>query len=58
MVLLMICKYCGSERTTKDGNHNGMQRYRCMECKKRFDEGKYEDNYFFHFDTKLKKRKV
>ncbi len=51
----MICIYCGSDHTQKNGNHNGLQRYRCMDCNKRFDAGKYEDNYFIHFKTRLKK---
>lgn len=51
----MKCIYCGSNHTQKNGNHNGLQRYRCMDCNKRFDAGKYEENYFFHFNTKLKK---
>ena len=51
----MICIYCGSHHTQKNGNHNGLQIYRCIDCNKRFDAGKYEENYFFHFNTKLKK---
>ena len=51
----MKCLYCGSEHTRKNGNHYGLQRYRCMDCNKRFDSGKYEENYFVHFNTKLKK---
>lgn len=51
----MICINCGSNHTQKNGNHNGMQRYRCMDCNKRFDAGKYEKNYFVHFNTRLKK---
>ena len=52
----MICVNCGSSHTQKNGNHNGLQRYRCMNCNTRFDAGKYEENYFIHFNTKLKKR--
>lgn len=51
----MICIYCGSNHTQKNGNHNGLQRYRCVNCNKRFDAGKYEENYFVHFNTKFKK---
>lgn len=51
----MICVNCGSSHTQKNGNHNGFQRYRCMNCNTRFDAGKYEENYFIHFNTKLKK---
>lgn len=51
----MICIYCGSNHTQKNGNHSGLQRYRCMNCNKRFNAGKYEENYFIHFNTRLKK---
>ena len=27
---------CNSEHTRKDGNHNGFQRYRWLDCKKSF----------------------
>ena len=37
----MNCIKCNSEHTQKDGNHNGFQRYKCLDCKKRFDYGKY-----------------
>lgn len=51
----MICIKCGCSRVQKNGNHNGFQGYRCMECKITFDAGKYEGNYFIHFNTKIKK---
>ena len=33
----MKCIKCNSERVQKDGNSNGKQRYKCLDCKKRFD---------------------
>lgn len=55
----MKCINCNSEHIQKDGNHNGMQRYKCMDCKKRFDFGKYQgnNNYIIHFNTKIKETK-
>lgn len=53
----MICKYCNSEKVYKNGNRNGKQRYKCINCGKYFTTNeianKYE--YFFHFNTKLRK---
>ena len=53
----MICKYCCSPKVHKDGNHNGLQRYKCLVCGKRFDGEEYVNNnsYIIHFNTKLKK---
>ena len=53
----MKCIRCNSEHIQKDGNHNGFQRYKCMDCKKRFDGEKYEGNneYIIHFNTKILK---
>lgn len=53
----MICKFCDSSHVHKDGNHKGFQRYRCLECGKRFDGEKYDSVYscIVHFNTKLKK---
>ena len=53
----MKCINCNSEHTQKDGNHNGMQRYKCMDCKKKFDFEEYKGNnsYIIHFNTKIKK---
>lgn len=51
----MNCISCNSTHIQKDGNHKGYQRYKCMDCKKRFDGEKYEDNHIIHFKTKLKK---
>lgn len=53
----MKCVRCGSDHTIKDGNHDGYQRYKCMDCKKRFDRGVYLEEYFFHFNIKLHKTK-
>lgn len=52
------CPRCNSSWIQKDGNHNGMQRYKCMSCSKRFDFRKYgqKKEYFFHFNTKLEKK--
>ena len=53
----MKCKFCESEHVQKSGSHNGKQRYRCMECKKCFDEGIYEpQKYIYHFNVKLKEK--
>lgn len=53
----MICKFCESTHVHKDGNHNGFQRYKCLDCGKRFDGEKYgkECGSFIHFNTRLKK---
>ena len=50
----MICRYCNSTHVHKDGQHNGQQRYRCLECRKRFDDGLYTTKYIEHFGAKLK----
>lgn len=57
----MKCINCNSERVQKDGNHNGYQRYKCLECKKRFDYGKYEGSkieYINHFNVNINIRKT
>lgn len=38
----VICPNCGSEYLVKNGNQNGLQGYKCKECKKKFSFGKYE----------------
>ncbi len=50
----MNCIYCNSNNVYKDGNHNGYQRYKCLDCKKRFDGEEYSDNYIEHFGVRLK----
>lgn len=50
----MICVFCNSNRVNKDGNHNGFQRYRCLDCNKRFDGEKYTTNYIEYFGVKIK----
>lgn len=50
----MICPKCNSNHVQKNGEHNGLQRYRCMNCNERFDGGKYVDNYLMHFNKKIK----
>ncbi|MGN1358187.1 MAG: hypothetical protein ACI4WU_02335 [Bacilli bacterium] len=52
----MNCIYCNSNKVHKDGNHNGLQRYKCLECKKRFDGEKYENSRIVHFNTSIKKK--
>ena len=54
----MKCFNCNSTNVQKDGNHNGYQRYKCLNCKKRFDFGKYENinEYIFYFNLKIKKQ--
>lgn len=51
------CIFCNSDHVQKDGRHNDMQRYRCMDCRKRFLSGEYQGNFSFitHFNTKIKK---
>ena len=53
----MNCIKCNSDHTRKDGNQNGLQRYVCLECKKRFTYGIYENKieYINHFNTKIRK---
>lgn len=53
----MKCIKCNSEHLRKDGNHNGLQRYRCLDCKKSFDYGIYGEKieYITHFNTKIRK---
>jgi len=53
----MKCVRCNSQHIQKDGNHNGYQRYKCMDCKKRFDNGLYEGKHIIHFNTKIKATK-
>ena len=52
----MKCVNCNSEHLQKDGNHKGYQRYKCMDCNKRFDYGIYENKtrYITHFNTRIK----
>ena len=55
----MECIRCNSNRVQKDGNHNGYQRYKCLDCKKRFDFGIYKGEkieYITHFNVKIKKQ--
>jgi transposase-like protein len=35
----MMCKYCGSEKTIKNGKVNGVQVFKCKACGHRFTEG-------------------
>lgn len=53
----MKCIRCNSEHVQKDGEHNGYQRYKCIDCKKRFDYGIYENKieYITHFNTQIRK---
>ena len=53
----MKCIKCNSERTRKDGNYKGFQRYRCLDCKKSFNYGEYGEKieYITHFNTKIRK---
>lgn len=50
------CPFCNSEHTQKDGRHKDMQRYRCMDCGRRFLSGAYEGefSYITHFNIKIK----
>lgn len=53
----MNCPKCNNDDIQKDGNHNGMQRYKCLNCKKRFDYGNYGtiNEYIIHFNVKIRK---
>lgn len=51
---VLKCSKCNSTHLQKDGNHKGNQRYKCMECKNRFDFGEYKINHLNHFNTKIK----
>lgn len=53
----MNCIQCNSSHVHKDGVRNGYQRYKCLECHKRFtgDKVDVENSYFVHFNTRLKK---
>lgn len=53
----MNCIRCNSTHIQKDGNYKGYQRYKCMDCNRRFNGEKYEgeNEYIVHFKTKLKK---
>ncbi len=48
------CQFCNSAHVRKSGNHNGLQRYQCVDCKKYFDFGEYENNRQFHFGVLIK----
>ena len=50
----MNCIYCNSSHVHKDGNHNGLQRYRCLDCNKKFDGEAYDTKYIEHFGIKIK----
>ena len=54
----MKCINCNSTHVQKDGNHDGYQRYKCLNCRRKFDFGKYENvnEYILHFNLKLKKQ--
>lgn len=52
----MICVFCNSDQVHKDGNHNGYQRYKCLDCKKKFDGEEYTTNYIEYFGVKIKNR--
>lgn len=51
----MQCKHCGSSHVQKAGNHNGLQQYKCLECKKRFDGEVYQENFIRHFNVRIKR---
>lgn len=51
----MQCKNCGSDHVQKDGKHNGLQRYKCLECNKRFDGEEYQPMFFCHFNVRIKR---
>ena len=50
----MNCIYCNSNHVHKDGNHNGFQRYKCLDCNKKFDGEAYDTKYIEHFGIKIK----
>lgn len=53
----MGCVVCGSDHLNKDGTRNGKQRYRCMDCGKRFlseEPVERKNTYIVHFNTRVK----
>ena len=53
----MGCIVCGSEHLHKDGTRNGKQRYRCIDCGKRFlseEMVERRSSYMTHFHTRIK----
>lgn len=50
----MLCIYCNSNHIHKDGNHNGYQRYKCLDCNKKFDGEEYATKYIEYFGVKIK----
>lgn len=50
----MKCIFCKSEKVYKNGNHNGKQGYKCKDCNKAFDYGKYTTKYINHFNVKIR----
>ena len=53
----MACVNCGSNHVHKDGTRNGKQRYKCIDCDKRFlsEESVGRQNaYIEHFHTRIK----
>lgn len=52
----MICVYCGSNHTRKNGNRHGWQGYKCLDCGRSFLDGKYEDPYLYHFNVRIMKK--
>jgi len=55
---MISCPECTSINVIKDGRHNEYQRYRCNDCRKRFDFGLYmrtnEKFYIDYFGVKIK----
>lgn len=53
----MNCIRCNSSHVHRDGVRNGYQRYKCLECHKKFvgEKVDVENNYFWHFNVRLKK---
>jgi len=54
----MNCVYCESEKVQKDGNNNGYQRYKCIQCGKRFNYGEYINPFIEHFGIKTKNERL
>lgn len=50
----MKCKYCGSIHIQMNGNRNGKQGYKCMDCNKRFVEGVFVPKFIKHFNVNIK----
>jgi transposase-like protein len=45
IVMSIVCKFCGFDKTVKSGFVNGIQRYKCKNCRANFVEGDKRQKY-------------